>query len=31
MTNEFYHLPVLSQELITGLMIRPGGHYLDAT
>lgn len=31
MTNEFYHLPVLSQELITGLMIHPGGNYLDAT
>jgi 16S rRNA (cytosine1402-N4)-methyltransferase len=31
MTNEFYHLPVLSQELITGLIIRPSGNYLDVT
>lgn len=28
---EFIHVPVLSQELMTGLAIRPGGHYLDAT
>ena len=27
----FVHLPVLSRELIEGLAIRPGGHYLDAT
>ena len=27
----FYHLPVLSQSLITGLAIQPGEHYLDAT
>lgn len=27
----FFHLPVLSQELITGLVICPGGYYLDAT
>lgn len=26
-----YHIPVLAQELIEGLAIRPGGHYLDAT
>jgi len=26
-----YHIPVLGQELIEGLAIRPGGHYLDAT
>lgn len=26
-----YHIPVLPQELIEGLAIRPGGHYLDAT
>jgi len=28
---QFFHRSVLSQELITGLTIRPGGHYLDAT
>ena len=27
----FLHVPVLSRELIEGLNIRPGGHYLDAT
>lgn len=27
----FLHVPVLSQELIAGLNICPGGHYLDAT
>lgn len=30
-TVAFLHLPVLSRELIEGLDIRPGGHYLDAT
>jgi 16S rRNA (cytosine1402-N4)-methyltransferase len=30
-TTVFSHVPVLSQELIAGLDIRPGGHYLDAT
>lgn len=29
--QEFLHVPVLSQEVISGLAIRPGGHYLDAT
>lgn len=29
--QEFIHVPVMSQEVITGLAIRPGGHYLDAT
>jgi 16S rRNA (cytosine1402-N4)-methyltransferase len=28
---QFVHIPVLSQEIITGLNIQPGGHYLDAT
>lgn len=28
---EFIHVPVLSQELITSINIRPRGHYLDAT
>lgn len=28
---KFTHIPVLSQELIAGLDIFPGGHYLDAT
>ncbi|MGC1394197.1 MAG: 16S rRNA (cytosine(1402)-N(4))-methyltransferase RsmH, partial [Coleofasciculaceae cyanobacterium] len=27
----FLHIPVLSKELIEGLNILPGGHYLDAT
>ncbi|MGM3308643.1 16S rRNA (cytosine(1402)-N(4))-methyltransferase RsmH [Anabaena sp. WFMT] len=27
----FSHIPVLSQEVITGLNIQPGGHYLDLT
>ncbi len=27
----FVHVPVLSRELIAGLAVRPGGHYLDAT
>lgn len=30
-TAEFVHIPVLSREVLTGLAIRPGGHYLDAT
>ncbi|WP_267384472.1 16S rRNA (cytosine(1402)-N(4))-methyltransferase RsmH [Cyanobacterium sp. uoEpiScrs1] len=29
--TSFIHTPVLSQEVITGLKICPGGHYLDAT
>lgn len=28
---EFIHVPVLSQELITGLQIKAEGHYLDVT
>lgn len=27
----FVHVPVLSRELVEGLAVRPGGHYLDAT
>ncbi|HEY9621662.1 MAG TPA: 16S rRNA (cytosine(1402)-N(4))-methyltransferase RsmH [Crinalium sp.] len=27
----FVHIPVLSQEVLQGLVIRPGGRYLDAT
>ncbi|BCL36939.1 16S rRNA (cytosine(1402)-N(4))-methyltransferase RsmH [Nostoc sp. MS1] len=27
----FSHLPVLPQEVIAGLLVRPGGHYLDVT
>lgn len=27
----FSHIPVLSQEVVTGLAVKPGGHYLDAT
>jgi len=30
-TTAFSHVPVLSRELVEGLNIRPGGHYLDAT
>lgn len=29
--SEFLHIPVLSREVIEGLAIRDGGHYLDAT
>ncbi len=29
--QEFFHVPVLSREVISGLAVRPGGHYLDAT
>lgn len=29
--STFVHIPVLSRELIEGLAICPGGHYLDAT
>jgi 16S rRNA (cytosine1402-N4)-methyltransferase len=29
--SEFYHIPVLSREVIAGLAIQAGGHYLDAT
>ncbi len=31
MTKEFSHQSVLPQEVITGLAIAPGGHYLDVT
>jgi 16S rRNA (cytosine1402-N4)-methyltransferase len=31
MDVDFFHIPVLSQEIITGLGIVPGGCYLDAT
>ncbi|MDX2230072.1 MAG: 16S rRNA (cytosine(1402)-N(4))-methyltransferase RsmH [Leptolyngbyaceae cyanobacterium bins.349] len=27
----FHHIPVLSREVVEGLAIQPGGHYLDAT
>lgn len=29
--HEFVHVSVLSRELVAGLAVRPGGHYLDAT
>lgn len=29
--ESFVHIPVLSRELIQGLAVREGGHYLDAT
>ncbi|MBO3462398.1 16S rRNA (cytosine(1402)-N(4))-methyltransferase RsmH [Aetokthonos hydrillicola Thurmond2011] len=29
--STFSHIPVLSREVIEGLAVRPGGHYLDAT
>lgn len=31
LTPSFAHTPVLSRELIAGLAIQPGGHYLDLT
>ncbi|MBD2771836.1 16S rRNA (cytosine(1402)-N(4))-methyltransferase RsmH [Iningainema tapete] len=31
MVEEFFHLPVLSREVLAGLAVRPGGFYLDAT
>lgn len=30
-TASFFHVSVLSRELVEGLNIQPGGHYLDAT
>ncbi|MCW6037398.1 16S rRNA (cytosine(1402)-N(4))-methyltransferase RsmH [Spirulina subsalsa FACHB-351] len=30
-SSSFVHIPVLSQELITGLEVKAGGYYLDAT
>lgn len=30
-SSSFIHIPVLTRELINGLNICPGGHYLDAT
>ncbi|MBA3922354.1 MAG: 16S rRNA (cytosine(1402)-N(4))-methyltransferase RsmH [Nostocaceae cyanobacterium] len=30
-TASFVHVPVLSREIVDGLVVRPGGHYLDAT
>jgi 16S rRNA (cytosine1402-N4)-methyltransferase len=29
--SEFFHIPVLGQEIVTGLFVRSHGHYLDAT
>lgn len=29
--NDFFHIPVLGQEVVEGLAIRAEGHYLDAT
>ncbi|MBW4651414.1 MAG: 16S rRNA (cytosine(1402)-N(4))-methyltransferase RsmH [Kastovskya adunca ATA6-11-RM4] len=29
--SAFLHIPVLSQEVVEGLAVQPGGHYLDAT
>jgi len=29
--QEFFHVPVLGREVIDGLAVRPGGHYLDVT
>ncbi len=29
--QEFFHVPVLSREVVEGLAVHPGGHYLDAT
>ncbi len=30
-SSAFVHIPVLSQEVVTGLAVQAGGHYLDAT
>ncbi|NES98110.1 MAG: 16S rRNA (cytosine(1402)-N(4))-methyltransferase RsmH [Desertifilum sp. SIO1I2] len=30
-SSTFVHVPVLSRELVEGLAVSPGGHYLDAT
>ncbi|MCD8486834.1 MAG: 16S rRNA (cytosine(1402)-N(4))-methyltransferase RsmH [Desertifilum sp.] len=30
-SSTFVHVPVLSRELVEGLAVAPGGHYLDAT
>ncbi|MBW4591636.1 MAG: 16S rRNA (cytosine(1402)-N(4))-methyltransferase RsmH [Brasilonema angustatum HA4187-MV1] len=29
--QDFFHVPVLSRQVIEGLAVRPDGHYLDAT
>lgn len=29
--QDFFHVPVLGREVVEGLAVRPGGHYLDAT
>ncbi|MEH2453533.1 16S rRNA (cytosine(1402)-N(4))-methyltransferase RsmH [Nostoc sp.] len=29
--QEFFHVPVLGEQVIEGLAVRPGGHYLDVT
>ncbi len=29
--SEFFHIPVLGQEVVTGLSVRSHGHYLDVT
>ncbi|MDE5575969.1 MAG: 16S rRNA (cytosine(1402)-N(4))-methyltransferase [Oscillospiraceae bacterium] len=31
MDNNFYHLPVLLEEVLTGLDIKPDGVYIDGT
>jgi 16S rRNA (cytosine1402-N4)-methyltransferase len=30
-TEQFFHIPVMGREIVEGLAVRPGGHYLDAT
>jgi len=30
-TSGFHHIPVLLEEVVAGLALRPNGHYLDAT
>jgi 16S rRNA (cytosine1402-N4)-methyltransferase len=29
--DDFFHIPVLGKEIVEGLSVHPGGHYLDAT
>jgi len=30
-TSSFFHIPVMGRQVVEGLVVYPGGHYLDAT